>query len=55
MEHIHNKEKNIHSANNRIVCDECITPEDKQGNECYCSCHTALKDQCPKCVRFHRV
>jgi hypothetical protein len=52
-DHIHDDET-LRSANGKLVCDICVTKADKQGNECYCTCHTALKDQCPKCARFHR-
>ena len=53
MTHIHDQ-ATLRSANNTLVCKDCITEEQKHGNECLCLCHQALKDQCPKCARFHR-
>lgn len=53
MDHIHDQET-LHMANNKLVCDDCKKKEDKHVNECFCYCHMELKDQCPKCARFHR-
>lgn len=52
MEHTHN---NAYSLNNSLVCSECINKDDEGGNECFCSCHKALKNICIKCKRFHNI
>ena len=51
---MHEHKQPIYTANNILVCDECITDEQKNGNECYCICHLDSKLQCKNCNQFHR-
>lgn len=51
--HIHSKP--IYSVNNKLVCKECISKEDKQDNECFCNCHNNQQNQCINCKLFHLV
>lgn len=43
----------IFSANDKLVCSECVTDAAKNGNECFCKCHKELKESCPKCKQYH--
>lgn len=45
---------NPFSTNNKIVCNDCITADDRGKNECFCKCHKDTKLICPACERFHR-
>jgi hypothetical protein len=51
MAHTHRKP--IFFANNKIVCEVCILPEDKGKNECFCKCHQEDKLSCSNCKVFH--
>lgn len=50
-EHIH-KGKTFW-ANGKIVCEECVTPDDKGVNECFCKCHQTGLLACRSCGVFH--
>lgn len=51
-EHVHTPP--TFSANNKIVCEDCVTPEEEQGNECFCRCHQVGQFLCPKCKTYHK-
>ena len=50
----HEHKENIHSCNNKIVCNDCVKKEDLNGNQCFCKCHKIGKLTCIKCSVFHR-
>ena len=54
QQYMHTHKDNIHSANGKIVCNDCIKKEDLNGNQCFDLCHQKGKDSCLKCSVFHR-
>lgn len=51
---MHEHKQPIYSVDNKLVCLDCVTKEEKQGNECHHLCHVKGKDICSLCVQFHR-
>lgn len=53
----HQHSGRIYSAQELIVCDQCVTHDLKNGNECFCSCHSIQTEVkgCGKCMRYHQV